>query len=486
MTIPLFDRLKRVRISLPDDRQDLMRKTIDYGLLALLVFSPLPAASVNEWSILVIQLTVGIMAAAYVFLERKPGIHPQLEPLLRWLKYGILGFFGFLLFQILPLPAFLVRLLSPGTYEFHKLYSPHFFGMDFMSLSVMPSQTFREGLELLTYFLLGFLIIKNINRSRQFRRIVLVLVGMGVFQALYGLFALSSDNPRILFYKKVFSLDSVTGTFVNRSHLSFYLELIVPLAIGLVIARMNFFSPGAKGFKERILLMTSQGFSTSLLITTGIIVMSLGIVFSQSRAGIFVLVFTFFLFAEFAVFHFSRIGFRQQWIKNFIRGTFLLITIMALSIGIGSTIERFALDDLLHESRPLYWTNVMNIIGDFPLFGTGLGTFSSTYPAYEEFGGPELQLVHAHNDYLEFLSELGIIGVVFLFGVVLFMAVKSFLAWRERRNPEVKGLVLGMIVSLIGAGVHTLTDFSLHIPANAVLFTVIISLTLVMAYHRKT
>lgn len=467
-------------------RRPLLRRLIDGGLVALLVLSPLPAASVNEWSVLIIELAVGLMAAAYILLEPKPRINEHMEPALRRMRYAAAGFFCFLAFQVIPLPSAVVRVLSPGAYAFRKLYAPEFARMRFMSLSVAPSETFRAGLELLAFFILGFLIIRTVNRGSQIRRIILVLVGSGVFQALYGLYELTTGQPRILFYRKAFSLDSVTGTFVNRSHLSGYLEMIVPLAVGLMIARMNLFSFGVKGIKEKFLLMMSRGVAGNVLIAAGTIVMSLGIVFSNSRAGLVVLVSSFFLFTGLSVLAFGRVAYRELWIRNSIRIMVLIILVISLYIGVGSTIQRFALDNLLHEDRPLYWANITGLIGDFPLFGTGLGTFASAYPAYEKQGGPELLLAHAHNDYLEYFSELGVVGSVFLFGLVLYMAVQAFVVWRERRNPEVKGLALGGIVSLAGMGIHTVTDFNLHIPANLLLFTVVLSLTFVSAFHRKS
>jgi O-antigen ligase len=249
---------------------------------------------------------------------------------------------------------------------------------------------------------------------------------------------------------------------------------------------MNLFSFGVKGIKEKFLLMMSQGVTGNLLIAGSVVIMSLGIVRSNSRAGLVVLVFSFFLFIGLSVLAFGRVGYRQLWVRNFIRAIVLIILALSLWIGVGSTIQRFALDNLLHEDRPLYWANVAGMIRDFPVFGTGLGTFAAAYPAYEKRGGPEMLLTHAHNDYLEYFSELGIVGTVFLFGGILYLAIRSFLVWRERRNPEAKGLALGGIVSLAGMGLHTLTDFNLHIPANMLLFTVVLSLTFVTAFHRKT
>jgi O-antigen ligase len=470
---------------LPGAGEGLPRRIIEYGLLALIVFSPLPAASVNEWSILVIQLVVLLMTGAYVLMNRKPIINSHLAARLGWPSYAFTALFALLAFQVVPLPKFIVRLLSPATYAFHKAFAPGFANRGFLSLSVAPAQTFREGLELMTYVLVGFLLIRTITRGNQIRRIILFLVGMGAFEALYGLYELSTKNPHILFYKKIYNLESVTGTFVNRSHFSGYLEMIVPLAIGLIIARMDIFSMGGEGLKEKILHMAGKRHLTNILLTAAVIVMSLGIIFSQSRAGIFVLVFTFILFLEFIVFHFSRFGPRRRWIRNFIGITFLLITIIALYIGIGSTIQRFALDNLLQESRPLYWSNVTRIIAAFPILGTGLGTFVSVYPAYEKLAGPELLLVHAHNDLLEYFSELGAVGMVFLLGGILYMGLHAFLSWRERKNPDVKGIVLGGTISLIVILIHSLTDFNLHIPANMLLFAIVLSLTFVTAYYRK-
>lgn len=461
------------------------RKVVEYGLLALLVGSPLPAASVEAWSVLAIELVVALMAAAYILLDDKPATNPHLASVLRPLRFFAAGLFGFVALQIVPLPAGLVRLVSPGSYEFQKLYSPGFGRMKFMSLSIAPSATLREGLLLATCFLLGFLVLKTVSRGRPIRTLIMVLVGSGVFQALYGLFELTRDEPRILFYRKMFSPDSVTGTFVNRSHLSGYLEMIIPLAVGLAIARMNLLTFGVKGFREKILLWTSKGVLSNVLVLAAVVVMALGVVFSNSRSGLVVLLFTVFLFLGFSVMDYSRTGYRQLWVGKIVRATFLVVTALAVWIGVGSTIQRFALDDLLHEDRPLYWANTAGIVADFPLFGTGLGTFASAYNAYEKRGGSEMRLVHAHNDYLEYVAELGVAGAALLFGAVLYLAARAFLAWRKRRNAEARGLALGGIVALAGIGVHTVTDFNLHIPANMVLFTVVLCLALVMAYYRK-
>lgn len=164
--------------------------------------------------------------------------------------------------------------------------------------------------------------------------------------------------------------------------------------------------------------------------------------------------------------------------------SFLIIIFFSLYIGIDATTERFTLDTLRYEGRPTIWGNVKTIVGDFPFFGTGLGTFSSVYPAYEESELPG-HVSHAHNDLLEYLSELGILGMILLFSTIVFIAVNSFLIWRVRRNPEVKGLALGGIIAIVAILIHSITDFNLHIPANMVLFSVVISMTAVTAFYKE-
>lgn len=460
-------------------KDQICRKIIEYGIIGLIVFSPLPAASVYEWSILVIQLAVLIMVAAYLLIREMPQNNEMLLSSFKWPKFLFTGFFVFLLVQILPFPKFLVKILSPNSYFFQERFMPDFSNLKFISFSLIPAHTLREGLEILTYFLLGFLIVRTVTERYQIMRIFYVLISIGTFQALYGLFELYNKNPRILFDEKMYNLDSVTGTFVSRNHFSGYMEMIIPLAIGLVIARIDLFSLMDLKWRYRLLRLSEKGLSTIILISLGIVVMSIAIILSKSRSGVFLLVFSFILFFGLTVLFFRRAEHQRRWIRNFTIVIFVVIIIVSLYIGIDATIERFALDKLLREGRPTYWANTAEIFTDYPLLGTGLGTFPSLYPDRES-GETLIRLYHAHNDFLEYLSELGLLGMILLLGGVLYILVRSFLVWRGRRHPEVKGLGLGVIVAIVCILIHSFTDFNLHIPANKLLFSVVLSLTAVI------
>jgi len=397
----------RVRAHRPrGKRDDFYKKVIEYGILFLIVFSPLPAASVNAWSILVIELTVLVLMAAYILMKRKPRINTRISSSMRWLKLIFAGFFLFLAVQIMPLPVFIVKLISPNSYQFRAMNSLDVAEAKLLSLSLVPSATFREGMEILAYVLLGFLIISTVTSRRRIKRILYLLIGVGFFEAFYGIFELQRSNPRILFYPKVINKGAVTGTFVNQNHLAGYLEMIIPLALGLIIARIDLFTLAGEKLSAKIVRMTEKGMLTNLVLTTLVLVMSVAIMLSRSRSGIFLLIFTFILFFGVTFIYFGRISYQWWKIRRFLQVTFLLITIICLYVGIQATIDRFALDELLSGGRPHYWGSVMMTIKDFPLVGTGLGSFASVYPAYAKTRTYGL-LGHAHNDYFEYMSELG-------------------------------------------------------------------------------
>ncbi len=487
-----FQRPKKSRVQRPkkvpalsQQRDTLCRKIIEWGIIGLLVFSPLPAASVNKWSVLLIQLTVFVMFGAYVLMNKKPKIHPQLSSTFKWPKYLFTALFILIVVQMTPLPKFLIKGLSPSTHSLRDLFTPDYLQTEFMGISLIPSYTFQKGLELLAYFLLGYLIIKTVTGRRQIMRIFYVLIGMGVFQALYGFFELYNRNPRILFYEKLEYLDCVTGTFINRNHLSGYLEMILPIAIGIVLARTEYFDLSGLSWKNKLLQFTESKALVKMLIPVCIIVMALAIIFSKSRSGIFLLILTFLLIFQFLVLNFKRSSYRKRMIARYLKITFLVITIVALYIGIEGVIKRFSMERFLHEYRPIFWSQTVRIVEDFPLFGSGLGTFESLYPAYAKSSVPA-PLSHAHNDYLEYLSELGLFGLIFLLGGIIALFVRAFLVWRKRTHPFVKGLGLGGFIAIILLLFHSITDFNLHIPANMILFAVVLSLLAVTVFYQKS
>ena len=135
-------------------------------------------------------------------------------------------------------------------------------------------------------------------------------------------------------------------------------------------------------------------------------------------------------------------------------------------------------DELSSQQRPLVWKDTLKIAADFPLLGTGLGTFKAIFPKYKTFGSQSIYL-YPENDYLQLLSETGIIGFLIAFWGLLAILIASA---KFASKDKLSLFFLGSIVAIL---IHSLCDFNLHIPANAVIFSIILGLVFRLGYIRE-
>jgi O-antigen ligase len=124
--------------------------------------------------------------------------------------------------------------------------------------------------------------------------------------------------------------------------------------------------------------------------------------------------------------------------------------------------------------RAHFWRGTLEMIKDHPLLGVGLGAFSDAYPRYDT-GGGTYRLEQAHNDYLQILSDAGLVGG--LLGLV-FVAALFRVAFRQvqSRDKFRRGVALGALSGCAGVLVHSFFDFTLHTAANGLLFLVLAAL----------
>jgi O-antigen ligase len=124
--------------------------------------------------------------------------------------------------------------------------------------------------------------------------------------------------------------------------------------------------------------------------------------------------------------------------------------------------------------RAHFWSVTIDIIKNHPIVGTGLGAFGVVYTGYDSRNGM-YRLEQAHNDYLQVLSDGGIIGAL----LGLFFVVSLFrmgFARRESRDDFRRGVATGALAGCFAVLIHSFFDFTLHTPANALLFLVLAAL----------
>jgi O-antigen ligase len=212
--------------------------------------------------------------------------------------------------------------------------------------------------------------------------------------------------------------------------------------------------------------------------------MILALFFSLSRGGILVFLFSTAVF--FIIIVISRLATGNN--RGIKISSFVLSVLVAFSfliwIGHGTILDRISDPSSPTSTRVNLWLDTLNMSSDFPIFGTGFGTFQYIYKKYKTLDDQFLY-EHAHNDYLEILTDLGLIGfLIVLVSIVLFLR-KILLRWIERRDPYAKGITLGGACGVFAILGHSLVDFNLHIPANALFLSIILGLIFNAVHLRK-
>jgi O-antigen ligase len=445
------------------------KKALRISLQVLIIISPIPLGCVGGiwmplcFSIFALFTFLAFLGlqAPYKFLYQRP------------MRVLAIVFFALIAFQLLPLPFFLLKWLSPGVLRVLESLSGSI--PAFHSLSLIPTETLLALARFLVYALF-FIALLRLDWDKND---IFVLFGTailsGVAQTIFGLLKLGQGNTNffLFFMSDDYLPGFLRGTIYNPDHFAFYLELLFPLALGLLFARLHIFDPG-QSLREKILHISED--RPLILLFLAPIILAAGIYLTGCRSGIAVLVISALFFAQMSVY--LRMNFNA---RRHLRMVFILASLLAIIVGLQSTLDKFLTGNYIGNNRIDYWANALAMFRNFPLFGTGLGTFKYAYFLYGQETG---WVNHAHNEYVENLADMGILAFAFYFALLAILAFSLLRMWNSRRHPEVKPVVLGVLTAMFAAFFHSFFDFSLRIPANAFLFLMLLALGLKIVTHR--
>src|SRR4030043_1439614 len=245
-------------------------------LILLLIFTPIAFGSMEIWAFSLMELRIFliIMLGTLQWAFRRPsGVDNHDEPIFsrKWTFPAIfLGLFLLLvLFQMLPLPAGLLKILSPRTCALRLDLSPLTFESK-SSLSALSSSAslspsplsfplsfvlFVTQIEFFKWFALIALILfllkwKGFEKGRS--TLIAVIMFIGILESLYGMIEFFSGHKHILQLEASSLISSVSGTFINRNYFAGYLLMVIPLAIGHIFYRESFNEDISGGWHRRL------------------------------------------------------------------------------------------------------------------------------------------------------------------------------------------------------------------------------------------
>jgi len=390
-------------------------KFLRFGICALAVFAVAAHGGVEDWARAVFETGAGLLFfvwALWIYFTQEEQI--VFSPLLP------------------PLAAF--SLIVCGQWFFHGTASSY--------------NTRMELLLLVSDLLVLFLAVQAFRTLQDWRGFVWFGMFFGFVISIFGILQHLTFNGKLYWFREMHYGGIPFGPYVNRNHFAGFVELILPLAlVPLVLGRVR---------RERWPVVGLFA------------VVPIGALFlSVSRGGIVS------FGVELAVLALVMIQRRTMGKQLFAGAAVLLLALLMVSwLGVGQLLQRFSSLQSLEATagkRASMRRDTWQIFLHHPVTGTGLGTLQIVYPPYESLYDGKI-VNHTHNDYLEALAETGLLGglcCAWFLGVLFSQSLKRL---RQLNNSFAGTLQLSGLVACSGFLVHSLVDFNLHIPSNALLF----------------
>ncbi len=425
-------------------------------VLVLLVWLPLPLGSNRDWSMGLFVALTGLLAALWslaLFRNALPA-SKALKP---------------------ALPMFGLLLAAQAWVAVQWLGG----------LTVDVGATVQYLLLGIAYSLLFLMIVSLFHTRKRLTWLLGALVLSGTFQAFYGAFMTLSGVEWLLATAKTSYTGDATGTFVNRNHLAGYLEITLACGIGLLMALRD-----GRPFRWVNLLEMLMGAKARLRLA--LVIMVIALVMTHSRGGN-----AAFFTALMVIGGIFVLRDKDNRLRNsLILASILLIDVLVISQYFG--LERLKdrvlntrLTDVVVEGEVVQQANeirddvfryALPLAQDKPLTGQGAGSFEAVFPKYP---GDDIRLHfdHAHNDYLQFAIEYGLLGCLPLLAFVLLALWRALQALWRRESLYCSGVGFGAAMGIIAIAIHSLTDFNLQIPANAAALVVLCAIAVLANQH---
>ena len=440
-------------------------------LIALALFAPLPFGSFPTWAWTIIVASIGMLLFGWGVLAlagrtavvcppfRVWWCAPPFALAILWATFQTLGF-------------------SPESWH-HPIWrgASEALGLPYAgSISLNPAAS-KESILRITSYVGAFWLAIQFGRDPACAWYVLRALAIGsACYALYGLVVQFSGANVILWFRKAAFLDTLSATFVNPNSFATYAGLGLLCTTAAIRQQLNSVKYAAPNPRERLRLLIDEFLPQNGLLLGGWLMLAVALMLSESRGGVAATVLALSVFFSVLAARYLR---KARGLA--LRATLPLLAAAALFGLSGEGLQR----QFLHVESD--WLKRMEIYGqtvkaieDTPLLGTGLGTFESVYRRYRtEEIRPGIRM--AHNDYLELALELGIpAAAIFIFGFValaLNCAVGVFVRRRDAVFPAV-----GLAACVLTGG-HALVDFSLHIPAVALGFALVLGVTVAQCWR---
>ena len=406
-----------------------------------------------EWGIL--GLVLGVVLFAPVALG---GVRPTEFLVLQFLTVGILALwlvrFWFGKTQVLLWAPICWAVLPFVGYAIYRYRTAE---IEFVAR--------QELIQILIYTALFFAILNNLHGKFSTRVVVMSLITLATVLSLYAVYQWITNSPKVWFFDKPRCyFGRASGSYICPNHFAGFLEMLLPLTIAYTLTGR--FKPVTRVMLAYAALAITAGIAVTLsrgaYAAGGLALMVCFICILRQRSSrVLALVCLGLIIAGVALFHAKSIRTQDRLGDTQVTGY-----------------ER--------DLRLRIWPAAMAMWQDHFWTGVGPGHFDYRYRSYRDAHDKlQARAGYAHNDYLNTLADYGLIGLVLVLLPLGALYWGVFWGWNffrrksndlEQKKSNKAAFVLGAATGLFAILLHSILDFNLHIPANAILAVTLMAL----------
>lgn len=394
-------------------------KTIRFGICLLIVFAVAAHGAVEVWSESIVEIGASVLLAAWVL---SAFFSSKLEVTWHPLNWPILGICAIGLTQLIAL----------GT--------------------AYPFATKVELLRAVACWMVFFLATQAFRTRGELYGFAWFLMLLCFVVSVLAIAQYFTSGDKIYWFRDVASGVKPFGPFVNRNHFAGFVELTLPVGLGLLMLR---------GLRREIV---------PLAVVLTVVPIS-AVVLSSSRGGIIG------IGIEICILIALRIS--RRGVEKIQIGALAVALIVAIGligwVGASNAISRFTeggASGVPASKRASMLRGALHIFRDHPVFGSGLGTTEMVYPKYETLYDGKV-VDHVHDDYAEALAETGIAGGICGAGFLWLLFARARANFLAGQGQFSRAFHAAGIAAVSGLLFHSFVDFNLHILSNAILFLVL-------------
>jgi O-antigen ligase len=325
--------------------------------------------------------------------------------------------------------------------------------------AVAPIYALALPFAVLLAFLAGYL---QAARRAWCWSLVKAFVIAGVTYASVGILLGVVHPGYVLFERKMAYANDFTGTFINRNTAADYFG--VCLLAAATIAFREWRQNWPRGYlptKEKVLLVVQNLTSGTAFWSLATAALLVAVLLTGSRAGT---AFSAIALVVLLLLLIRKVGPARR--SALIMATGLSALLVLHFYGTGNILTRVS-EGLTENDRYRGWSSSLGLVKDYPLFGTGLGTFKIAFPGYRQNEHGIMQVwEQAHSTPLELAVELGLPALSVVLGLCGLAMIALFRGYL-RESDSYAAPALGFSIMLL-VGLHSLVDFPLQIPGCAI------------------